>query len=254
MGFFSDLCSDAWDYFTEHPVQSTFFAVATVATGGAVSALAPSVLGALGGGSLASGLAAAAGGVTGGAVGGSGLATGVASVAGVVAKRTVQAKTAQALGALAAAKLSESMLDNALCDKVTPRVGSILCCDLAMVAEHSGIYLGKNKIAHLNGSGEVEIVSSRQFLKRLGGLNPAVSIYVSCNDEGAVGSLSAANRARSKVGGTRDYSVILDNCHQFTSGCITGNFENADNFLWMLKHSAEESLNVTTWRVWDLSD
>ncbi len=152
-----------------------------------------------------------------------------------------------------AANAAKSLIDNHLREKVKPRVGSVVYCDLAVVAEHSGIYVGKGKIAHLDGSGRIEIVTARQFLNRLGGLNPAVSIYVSCDENGAIKSSKIATRAREMVGCERSYNVILDNCHQFTSGCLTGNFGNADNFLWMLKDTAEKKLDVTTWRVWDLS-
>lgn len=137
--------------------------------------------------------------------------------------------------------------------KVKPVMGCVLHCDLALVAEHSGIYVGNGKIAHLDGSGKIEIVTARQFLRRLGGLNPASSIYVSCNKGDAKGSSSAAHLARAMAGGKRSYNLILDNCHQFASGCITGNFDNSDNFLWMLKHTAEQEMNVTDWRLWDLS-
>ena len=146
------------------------------------------------------------------------------------------------------------LIDKHLRDKVKPRVGSVVYCDLAVFAEHSGIYEGKGRIAHLDGSGRIEIVTARQFLKRLGGLNPADSIYVSCDDEGAIKASKVAKRAREMEGGERPYNVILDNCHQFTSGCLTGDFENADNFLWMLKHTAEQKLDVTNWRLWDLTD
>ena len=53
------------------------------------------------------------------------------------------------------------------------------------------------------------------------------------------------------VGKSRDYNFIMDNCHQFTSGCLTGDFENADNFLWMLKDTAGEVLGADNWRLWD---
>lgn len=151
-----------------------------------------------------------------------------------------------------AGNAAKSLIDNHLRDRVKPRVGSVVYCDLAFVAEHSGIYVGKGKIAHLDGSGRIEIVTARQFLNRLGGMNPALSIYVSCDSEGAIKSSKVAKRAREMAGSERSYNVILDNCHQFTSGCLTGNFDNSDNFLWMLKHTAAKKLDVTTWRVWDL--
>jgi len=49
--------------------------------------------------------------------------------------------------------------------KVTPRVGSLLYCDLARsVVQHSRIYIGNQQIVHLDGSGLIEIVSLQNFL------------------------------------------------------------------------------------------
>lgn len=173
------------------------------------------------------------------------------TAATIAAKTSVSPMTKTLGGALLAGAIS-SLNDNYVCEKTKPVMGSVLYCDLALIAEHSGIYVGKGKIAHLDGSGKIEIVTARQFLKRLGGLNPAISIYVSCNEETAVGSSRVAKLAKAMAGGERTYNVILDNCHQFASGCITGDFDNADNFLWMLKHTAEKEMSATCWRVWDL--
>ena len=49
--------------------------------------------------------------------------------------------------------------------KVMPKKGSVLYCDLSFgIAEHSGIYVGDNRIVHLNGKGEIEAVSPAAFL------------------------------------------------------------------------------------------
>ena len=148
--------------------------------------------------------------------------------------------------------LVESFVDNVIKDTVHPVKGSVVYCELVFgSAEHSGIYIGDNKIVHLDGSGNIEIVTPMAFLGRLGGLNSAMSIYVSCNvDSLPVGGDAIARKAKSMVGKRREYNVILDNCHQFTSGCITGNFENPDNFLWMLKDTAKNKISANSWRVW----
>jgi len=145
----------------------------------------------------------------------------------------------------------ESFIDNVLRDTVEPSIGSILYCDLALnTVEHSGIYIGDNKIVHLDGSGIVEKVSPEKFLNRLDGLNTAISIYVACRDKIPIGSKEIANRAKSMIGKKRNYNLLSDNCHQFTSGCITGNFENNDNFFLLLKQQMKESLNYNEFRVW----
>lgn len=147
---------------------------------------------------------------------------------------------------------ARSFIDNVIKDTVIPVRGSVVYCGLAFgFAEHSGIYIGNNEIVHLDGSGIIEIVSPQKFLERLGGLNHAMSIYVACNGSTAIGTNAIAKKAKRMVGKNRNYNLVLNNCHQFTSGCITGNFENSDNFLWMLKHTVNKELSTNEWRVWD---
>lgn len=152
-----------------------------------------------------------------------------------------------------ARQVAGHIADNYLKETVYPIKGSVVYCDLALVAEHSGIYVGDGNIAHLDGSGNMEIVTHKKFLARLGGLNPSMSIYVSCLDDNAVGNAAAAERAIAMAGNYTNYHTILNNCHQFTSGCITGNFENSDNFWWMLKDKAEHQYGANSWRTWKMS-
>lgn len=134
-------------------------------------------------------------------------------------------------------------------DKVEPVEGSVVYCDLAFgYAEHSGVYVGNNQIVHLNGQGNVELVSPRQFIRN----TTALSIYVSCRDNYAVGSDITAHRARQALNDSRNYSFLLDNCHQFAAGCITGSFDNPSNFLALLKHECEQHFRTNTWRKWDI--
>ena len=98
--------------------------------------------------------------------------------------------------------VATSLIDNFLLDKVEPEPGCVVYCDLALgYAEHSGIYVGDGEIVHLNGDGEIERVGAQEFLARLDGFNPAVSIYVSC-DENAFpqGGQHIAQRALAQVG------------------------------------------------------
>jgi hypothetical protein len=132
---------------------------------------------------------------------------------------------------------------------VKPAIGSILYCDLVMGrAEHSGIYIGNNEIVHLRGTGNIEVVTPSDFIKG----TTALSIYVSCCGASAVGSNDVARRARNMIGQSRNYNFIFDNCHQFSAGCLTGNFENSCNFLWMLKEESSKKLDSNDWRQWDI--
>ncbi len=56
------------------------------------------------------------------------------------------------------------------------------------------------------------------------------------------------------IGSSTNYNLALNNCHEFTSGCLTGEFDNADNTLWMLEMTIAERLNDGNricWRVWE---
>lgn len=144
--------------------------------------------------------------------------------------------------------MGESIVD-ACRDQVWPEIGSVLYCDLAFgYMEHSGIYIGNEKIVHLSGEGNIEIVTPKQFVA--GGT--ACHIYVSCKDTTAVGSAAAASRAKQMVGSTRNYNFLIDNCHQFTTGCLTGNFDEQRNFLWMLKDESARIIGSNSWRYWDI--
>ena len=143
---------------------------------------------------------------------------------------------------------AESVVDNIFRDKVEPVQGSVLYCDLLFgYAEHSGIYIGNDEIVHLNKHGEIEIVSPEEFIDG----TTAISIYVSCKGNEAVGDEDVAELAEDMVGEEKDYQWLMNNCHQFTAGCVIGDFENANNFLVFLKEVSREYLGADNWRVWD---
>lgn len=146
--------------------------------------------------------------------------------------------------------LAESFIDNVIRDKVSPKIGSVVYCEMAFgLAEHSGIYVGNGKIVELSGDGVIRQVSGYDFMDSK--VPTARSIYVSSQNGKAIGSEKVAERALNMLGRQREYNLILDNCHQFSAGCLTGDFENANNFLWMLKHEAEKRWGKLEWRVWD---
>lgn len=154
---------------------------------------------------------------------------------------------------LGGVNLAESIVDNYVRDKVAhPAIGSVVYCDLAFGhAEHSGIYIGGNEIIHLNGKGWIEVVSPEEFMRG----TTAISIYTSCRNGQTVGSLFVAENARSyeKRVSVKNYNLLLDNCHMFSSACLTGDLESSNSFLWMLKDTAKNELGANEWRVWDTS-
>jgi len=145
----------------------------------------------------------------------------------------------------------EHVFDNYVRDTISePAVGSIVYCDLAFgTSEHSGVYLGQGEIMQLNSQGKIERVSPEKFVSNMS----ALSIYVSCKADEPVGCPEVAERAKffQKILLERDYNVLLDNCHQFAAGCLTGDPDNPNNFLWMLKHECEKRLSADSWRVWE---
>ena len=128
--------------------------------------------------------------------------------------------------------------------------GSVVYQDLDALGdlfEHSGVHVGGHEVVSLSGSGKVVTQSTRDFLD--GGSNRF--IWVSCRGAASAGKRIVAERAQAMIGNKRDYNMVSDNCHQFTSGCLTGAFENSDKALWMLKTRAENTLRADNWRVWD---
>ena len=104
-----------------------------------------------------------------------------------------------------------------------PVVGSVLYCNLALALEHTGIYVGDNQVVHLNGDGTIEKVSFNEFMARLNGNNITFSVFCAVNYASkSIGGNTIADRALSMVGKRRNYNIALDNCHRFTSYCLTG--------------------------------
>ncbi len=145
--------------------------------------------------------------------------------------------------------LAESVID-CFRDRVSPIKGSVVYCDLIFgYMEHSGIYIGNDQIVHVNSQGQIAVVCPSDFIDGTTALN----IYVSCRDEYAVGCEQVAGRALERVGGKVNYNFLINNCHNFTVGCLTGAFEDKPFcFLTLLKGKAKSTLYANTWRQWDI--
>ena len=75
-------------------------------------------------------------------------------------------------------------IDAFLIHNVRPAIGSVVYCNLAVVAEHTGIYVGRNKIVHLNGNGRIEKVSAESICARKEIKNPSFTIFCATNGQG----------------------------------------------------------------------
>lgn len=61
------------------------------------------------------------------------------------------------------------------------------------------------------------------------GTNPLSNkIYTACfgNTDEVLGGKFVADRAKKKIDDHTKYNVLFNNCHRFSAGCITGNFDN----------------------------
>lgn len=141
---------------------------------------------------------------------------------------------------------AKSIIDNVFRKQVKPKFGSVVFCTLLPpLAEHSGIYVGNDEIVHLNRFGKIEKVSYKQFIQN----TPAISIYISCKNGISVGSESVGNKALKQVGKYRKYNVLTQNCHKFSSECLTNNSGNKDLTLSQLKRTARLHIGAEEWLV-----
>lgn len=143
-----------------------------------------------------------------------------------------------------------SFYDDSTFTYKSPAIGSVVYCQLGPV-EHSGIFIGNNQIVQLNGRGQIECVSPDKFTDHITTIDP--DIYIPCNikTKEPVGYTISSGRAIDKIDKNRNYNLLFDNCHQFSAGCITGDFENPNNFLTWLKDTYEDTVDETIiWLRW----
>lgn len=106
--------------------------------------------------------------------------------------------------------------------KVKPSVGSIVCCGIGGVLEHTGIWIGDNTIIEIDGRGLIKPLSSVRFTQERSGKQ----IFVACDSTATpLSNESAARKAIEQMYQYRDYHLISNNCHQFIWQC----FQPTDN-------------------------
>ncbi|TXK84300.1 lecithin retinol acyltransferase family protein [Paenibacillus sp. N3.4] len=138
-------------------------------------------------------------------------------------------------------------------ENLEPSYGSVIYTELGFgTMEHSGIYMSDGEVIDLSGNGHIRRVSLKEFTGHITTFNH--EIYVPCYPDwdGTISTSMAGYRASEKVGESRNYKLVMDNCHQFCAGCVTGDFENASNFLWMLKDVVQQEHGERVlWKKWD---
>lgn len=125
--------------------------------------------------------------------------------------------------------------------------GCIVACDLVGgFIDHTGIYIGRNRVIERNGDGSIKSVSIDAFMNS-SGLRTGVNLYVACAHDKIISSPAISRRARAIVGLNRNYDLINENCHRLTAYCATGIWYEITKFA-TLADTLEHEFDDLTWR------
>lgn len=128
--------------------------------------------------------------------------------------------------------------------EVTPKPGSIVCCEVYGMLDHTGVWIDENTIVELSNSGLVKAVSANRFLKERSGKN----IFVACdNHHQPIVLPKVEQRAIDMVFSYREYDVIENNCHRFVNHCIVGRDEELTRFQSLNKTIANKAQQNIYW-------
>lgn len=111
-------------------------------------------------------------------------------------------------------------------DRVAPIDGSIMCCGVYEMLQHTGIWV-EDTIIELNGNGLIRGVSPHRFLADRSGDR----IYIACDEHARpLTNGAVSQRALSRLYSYEDYHVLANNCHRFVRYCVTGSNERLTRF------------------------
>ena len=132
---------------------------------------------------------------------------------------------------------------------VVPEFGSIVCCGIGGVFEHTGIWVGDNTIVELDGNGLIKPVSARRFLGNRSGEN----IFVACDSNAMpLAEPQAAQKALDQIYQYQDYHLIENNCHQFIWHCFDETREPITSFSTLSQNLAHYFGKVIYWDLCDV--
>lgn len=110
---------------------------------------------------------------------------------------------------------------------VSPRPGSVVCCELYGVLDHTGIWIDSDTIVELSSTGLIRAISVDRFIENRSGSH----VFVACNNKHLPITVDGTiDRALQQVFTYRDYDVINNNCHRFVHYCLTGNNKEITRF------------------------
>lgn len=103
-------------------------------------------------------------------------------------------------------------------NSVKPVFGSIVCCEIYNLLDHSAIWIDEQTIIELSNSGIVRAVGVERFLDGRSGDH----IFVATDQNGnPLIFEEAAHKAISKLFTYRKYDVIESNCHKFVAEMVS---------------------------------
>ncbi len=144
-----------------------------------------------------------------------------------------------------------------------PKVGSIVRVELMGGVDHSGIYIGRNKIIEITNKddlGCVEIVDLNDFVYS-SIFRSGVTIYVAIDklSKDIIFDKKIADLANKHKGKKNKYQLRKDNCHSFVHKCIIDEDFDKITSVWMFKQlneSISKNLNnnrSVDWVVCDIN-
>lgn len=132
--------------------------------------------------------------------------------------------------------------------RVSPKLGAIVCCGIGGILDHTGIWIDDNTIIEVDGNGLVKPVSPKRFTTDRTGKG----IFIACDSLGVpMASELAAQRAIEQIYQVRDYNIFENNCHQFILQCFCVNAPAITTFKALSNYIAEEFDRVVYWDICD---
>lgn len=126
----------------------------------------------------------------------------------------------------------------------SPKAGTPLLVSLARGgAEHSGVFLGRSRVAELTGNGLIQDVSLSEFVNGdendLTNLRTGTRIFAACDDSSGqpltLPRIAKSAREFIEKVGRVPYNLFCNNCHLFTASCIQGEMNEKLSFCDWLK-------------------
>lgn len=134
--------------------------------------------------------------------------------------------------------------------QVKPEFGAIVCCGIAGILEHTGIWIGEDTIIELDGNGLIKPVSSSRFIGERSGKH----IFIACDSTATpLASADAAARAIALIYQYRDYHLLQNNCHQFVWQCFVDGDQQLTTFNALNKRLASYFNRRVYWDLIDFS-